>query len=76
MLTLAVVEAKRTLDRTATPSGLRLRVGLRLYQADDVGLAHIYPLAGSFVAFLSEARGLARFRWRAAHCAHRRMDRR
>ena len=50
------------LDRIATPSGLRLRVGLRLYQTDDVGLAHVYPLAGSFVAFLIETRGLARFR--------------
>jgi hypothetical protein len=50
------------LDRIATPSGLRLRVGLRLYQIDDVGLAHIYPLAGSFVAFLIETHGLERFR--------------
>jgi hypothetical protein len=50
------------LDRIATPSGLRLRVGLRLYQTDDVGLAHVYPLAGSFVAFLIETRGLPRFR--------------
>jgi hypothetical protein len=50
------------LDRIATPSGLRLRVGLRLYQTDDVGLAHIYPLAGSFVAFLIETLGLPRFR--------------
>jgi hypothetical protein len=50
------------LDRIATPSGLRLRVGLRLYQIDDVGFAHTYPLAGSFVAFLIETHGLERFR--------------
>jgi hypothetical protein len=50
------------LDRIATPSGLRLRVGMRVYQIDDVGLAHLYPLAGSFVAFLIERRGLERFR--------------
>jgi hypothetical protein len=50
------------LDRIATPSGLRLRVGLRLYQIDDVGFAHTYPLAGSFVAYLIETHGLERFR--------------
>jgi hypothetical protein len=50
------------LDRIATPSGLRLRVGQQLYQIDDVGLGHTYPLAGSFVAFLIETRGLERFR--------------
>jgi hypothetical protein len=49
------------LDRIATPSGLRLRVDLRLYQVDDAGHAHIYPLAGSFVAFLIETHGLERF---------------
>jgi hypothetical protein len=50
------------LDRIATPSGLRLRVGSQLYQIDDVGFAHTYPLAGSFVAFLIEAHGPERFR--------------
>jgi hypothetical protein len=50
------------LDRIATPSGLRLRIGPRLYQIDDAGHAHIYPLAGSFVAFLIETHGLERFR--------------
>jgi hypothetical protein len=50
------------LDRIATPSGLRLRVGSRLYQIDEVGLAHTYPLAGSFVTFLIETHGLDRFR--------------
>lgn len=50
------------LDRIATPSGLRLRVGLRLYHVDDTGHAHIYPLAGSFVAYLIETHGLERFR--------------
>jgi hypothetical protein len=52
----------RALDRIATPSGLRLRVGLRFYHVDEVGLAHLYPLAGSFVTFLIETRGLERFR--------------
>ena len=29
-----------------------MRVGLHLYEIDAVGAAHIYPLAGSFVAYL------------------------
>jgi hypothetical protein len=48
------------LDRIATPSGLRLRVGTRVYGIDDS--AYTYPLAGSFVAFLIETHGLERFR--------------
>jgi hypothetical protein len=50
------------LERIATPSGLRLRVGSRVFQIDETGLAHLYPLAGSFTAFLIETRGLERFR--------------
>jgi hypothetical protein len=50
------------LDKIATPSPLRLRVGLNLYQADDFGQAHIYPIAGSFVQFIIEAYGMDRFR--------------
>ena len=50
------------LDRIATPSALRLRVGLGLYQDDPAGQAHIYSLVGSFARFLIETRGAARFR--------------
>jgi hypothetical protein len=50
------------LDRIATPSPLRLRIGLRLYQADDFGQAHIYPIVGSFVQFLIETYGMDKFR--------------
>jgi hypothetical protein len=49
------------LDKIATPSPLRLRVGLHLYQADDFGQAHIYPLAGSFVEFLIAVYGTRKF---------------
>jgi hypothetical protein len=50
------------LDRIATPSALRLRVGLALYQDDPTGQAHIYSLVGAFARFLIETRGTARFR--------------
>jgi hypothetical protein len=50
------------LDRIATPSALRLRVGLALYQDDPTGQAHIYSLVGSFARFLIETHGVARFR--------------
>lgn len=50
------------LDKIATPSALRLRVGLALYQDDPTGQAHIYSLVGSFARFLIESRGVARFR--------------
>jgi hypothetical protein len=49
------------LDRIATPSALRLRVGLALYQDDPAGQAHIYSLVGSFARFLIETRGVSRF---------------
>jgi hypothetical protein len=50
------------LDKIATPSPLRLRVGLNLYEVDAFGQAHIYPIAGSFVQFLVEAYGMEKFR--------------
>jgi hypothetical protein len=49
------------LDRIATPSPLRLRVGLTVYQGDGVGQAHLYPIAGSLVQFLIDSYGLERF---------------
>jgi hypothetical protein len=49
------------LDKIATPSPLRLRVGLNLYQDDPFGQAHIYPIVGSFAQFLIETRGLKKF---------------
>jgi hypothetical protein len=60
--TFAALDAVRLdqLDRIATPSGLRLLVGMRVYGIESS--AHTYPLAGSFVAFLIETRGLERFR--------------
>jgi hypothetical protein len=50
------------LDKIATPSPLRLRVGKDLYENTPVGQAHLYPLAGSFVEFLVETRGIEVFR--------------
>jgi hypothetical protein len=50
------------LDRIATPSPLRLRVGLTLYNDDSVGQGRIYPIAGSFVQFLIERHGMDKFR--------------
>jgi hypothetical protein len=49
------------LDRIATPSPLRLRVGRYLYEDTPVGQAHIYPIAGSFVQFLVETHGTNKF---------------
>ena len=50
------------LDKIATPSPLRLRVGLHLYGDDAAGQAHIYPIVGAFVQFLIETYGLEMFR--------------
>jgi hypothetical protein len=50
------------LDKIATPSPLRLRVGRDLYENTPVGQAHIYPIAGSFAQFLVETRGTDVFR--------------
>jgi hypothetical protein len=63
------------LDRIATPSGLRMRVGLRLFQVDDGGHAHIYPLVGSFVAYAIERHGLERFRVLYGHTPLRPFER-
>jgi hypothetical protein len=50
------------LDKIATPSSLRLRVGLILYQDDPSGQAYIYALVGSFAQFLIDNHGIDRFR--------------
>jgi hypothetical protein len=50
------------LDRIATPSPLRLRVGRILHDNTPGGQAYLYPLAGSFVQFLIETHGTGRFR--------------
>jgi hypothetical protein len=49
------------LDKIATPSSLRLRVGLILYQDDPSGQAYIYALVGSFAQFLIDTHGIDRF---------------
>jgi hypothetical protein len=49
------------LDKIATPSPLRLRVGRDLYDNNPVGQAHIYPLAGSFVQFIIDSHGTDKF---------------
>jgi hypothetical protein len=50
------------LDAIATPGPLELKVGEDFYGEEPRGQAHIYPLAGSFVQFLIETRGLEKFR--------------
>ncbi len=50
------------LDKIATPSPLRLRIGLSLYNEDAPGQAYIYPVVGSFIQFLIMAYGLEPFR--------------
>jgi hypothetical protein len=50
------------LDRIATPGPLALNVGRDFYGEEPRGQAHIYPIAGSFVQFLIETRGLEKFR--------------
>jgi hypothetical protein len=50
------------LDQIATPTPLELKVGQDLYGEEPRGQALIYPLAGSFVQFLIETRGMERFR--------------
>jgi hypothetical protein len=50
------------LDGIATPSHLTLRVGDEVYGEDQRGQAFVYPIAGSFVQFLIETRGIERFR--------------
>jgi hypothetical protein len=50
------------LDAIATPSPLTLRVGREVYGEEPRGQAFIYPIAGSFVQFLVETRGMDMFR--------------
>jgi hypothetical protein len=50
------------LDKIATPSPLRLRVGRDLYENTPTGQAHLYPIAGSFAQFLIETHGTEMFR--------------
>jgi len=50
------------LDAIATPSPLTLQIGSDHYGEEPRGQAHIYPIAGSFVQFLIESRGLSAFR--------------
>jgi hypothetical protein len=50
------------LDQIATPSALALEVGQALYGEEPRGQAFIYPIAGSFVEFLIETRGIEPFR--------------
>jgi hypothetical protein len=50
------------LDKIATPSPLRLRVGRDLYDNTPTGQAHIYPIAGSFTQFLIDTHGIEMFR--------------
>jgi hypothetical protein len=50
------------LDCIATPSPLTLRVGAEVHCEDQRGQAFVYPIAGSFVEFLIEARGIETFR--------------
>jgi hypothetical protein len=49
------------LDRTATPSPLVFTNGESSYREDARGQGSLYALAGSFVQFLVETRGLDRF---------------
>ena len=50
------------LDAIATPSPLTLEVDNGFYGEEPRGQAHLYAVAGSFVQFLIESRGLAEFR--------------
>ena len=50
------------LDPIATPSPLTLQVGHEVYGEEPRGQAFIYPIAGSFVQFLIETRGMDMFR--------------
>jgi hypothetical protein len=50
------------LDEIATPGPLTLKVGSDLYSEEPRGQSHIYPIAGSFIQFLIELRGIDSFR--------------
>jgi len=49
------------LDRIATPSPLTLTVGTEFYGEEPRGQARIYSIAGSFVQYLLETRGMDKF---------------
>jgi hypothetical protein len=49
------------LDAIATPSPLTLKVGDNFYGEGPRGQRVVYPIAGSFVAFLIESRGTGQF---------------
>jgi hypothetical protein len=61
VLPLAVLHLAE-LERIATPNPLSLQVGETFYGVEPRGQARLYPIAGSFVKFLIETRGLTRFR--------------
>ena len=50
------------LDGIATPKPLTLRVGHEIYGEDQRGQVFVYPIAGSFVQYLIDTRGIERFR--------------
>jgi hypothetical protein len=50
------------LDRIATPNPLTLEISGHIFGEEARGQGRLYPLAGSFVQFLIEAHGFARFR--------------
>lgn len=50
------------LDAIATPSPLTLKVGANFYGEGPRGQRVVYPIAGSFVSFLIETRGIGKFR--------------
>lgn len=50
------------LDAIGTPFPLTLRIGAHLLGEEPRGQARIYPLAGSFTAFIIETHGLRKFR--------------
>jgi hypothetical protein len=50
------------LDAIPTPSPLTLQVGQEVYGEEPRGQAFIYPIAGSFVQFLIETRGIRKLR--------------
>jgi hypothetical protein len=50
------------LDLIPTPNPLTMRVGAESYGEDKRGQSFVYPIAGSFVQFLLETRGVERFR--------------
>jgi hypothetical protein len=49
------------LDKVATPGPLTLKVKQEFYGEEPRGQARIYPIAGSFIQFLIETRGMEKF---------------